>query len=187
VDEYLNTLHYYEKVKKVVRNFSREQKQQVFSDDIIFNDKNICIKVLWPTKKYKETNNDFNDNSMVLLITLLDSNKKVILMADAGIKAEKEIMNKYPDLKNVEIIKIGHHGNSSSSSQVFIDKMNPRIVINSTGPHILTLGTINLHTSSKVMKAWRRANNGNTKIYTTYEHGNIVFKYNPEDKSFLVK
>lgn len=184
-DKYLNTLHYNQKVRDVVKTFSPGQKQQVFSDDIIFQDENICMVVLWPTKNYKDINNDFNDNSMVILITLPKKNKNIILMADAGVKAEKEIMDKYPELKNVDIIKIGHHGNNSSSSQDFIDKMNPKIVINSTGPHLLGCGLINLHISSKVMKAWQKARNGDTKIYTTYKDGNIIITYDEKSNDFI--
>jgi competence protein ComEC len=106
-------------------------------------------------------------------------------MADAGVKAEKEIMEKYPGLKNVDIIKIGHHGHSSSSSQDFIDKMNPKVVINSTGPHLLSCGLINCHISSKIMKAWQKACNGDTKIYTTYKHGDIMITYDEKSNDFI--
>jgi len=186
-DKYLNTIFYNKKVRSVVNSFSKKQKKQVFSDDIIFSDENICVKVLWPTKDYKEENNDFNDNSMVILITLLDSNKNIILMGDAGIKAEKEIMNKYPELKDVDIIKIGHHGHCSSSSQDFIDKMNPKIVINSAGPHLLSAGLINFHTRKKVMQAWQRSRNGEAKVYTTYNHGDIVITYDPKKIDFIIQ
>ena len=106
-------------------------------------------------------------------------------MADAGVKAEKEIMDKYSELKNVDIIKIGHHGHSSSSSQDFINKMNPKIVINSTGPHLLGCGLINLHISSKVMKAWQKARNGDTKIYTTHKDGDIIITYDEKNNDFI--
>ncbi len=184
-DKYLNTLRYNKKVRDVVKTFSPGQKQQVFSADIIFQDKNICMQVLWPTKNYKDINNDFNDNSMVILITLQGKNKSVLLMADAGVKAEKEIMDKYPGLTNVDIIKIGHHGNNSSSSQDFIDKMNPKIVINSTGPHLLGCGLINCHISNKVMKAWQKARNGDTKIYTTHKDGDIIITYDEKSNDFI--
>lgn len=187
VDRYFNTFKYNKKVREVVKTFFQEQKQQVFSDDIILKDDNICMKVLWPTKDYKKINNDFNDNSMVLLITLLEKNKNIILMADAGVRVEKEIMKKYPELKDVDIIKIGHHGNSSASSQVFIDKMNPKIVINSTGPHLLSLGFMNFHTSRKVMNSWQRARNGEAKIYTTYKRGDISVIYDEKSNGFIIK
>ena len=62
--------------------------------------------------------NDPNNNSIVLLYT--NGNDKILLMGDA----EKEIEQKL-NIRDVDLLKVGHHGSHSSSSKPFIDKINP--------------------------------------------------------------
>ena len=62
--------------------------------------------------------NDPNNNSIVPLYT--NGNDKILLMGDA----EKEIEQKL-NIRDVDLLKVGHHGSHSSSSKPFIDKINP--------------------------------------------------------------
>ena len=62
--------------------------------------------------------NDPNNNSIVLLYT--NGNDKILLMGDV----EKEIEQKL-NIRDVDLLKVGHHGSHSSSSKPFIDKINP--------------------------------------------------------------
>lgn len=71
-----------------------------------------------------------NNNSSVLYFSFIDKN--FLFMGDAGIEIEKNIMNYY-SLLDVDIIKIGHHGSSSSSSYEFLKWVNPSQAIISVG------------------------------------------------------
>lgn len=71
-----------------------------------------------------------NDNSLVLYFEIL--NKKILLMGDAGVNVEKNILEEY-NIKNIDILKVGHHGSKTSSNQCFIDKINPKYSIISVG------------------------------------------------------
>ena len=165
------------------------EQKKVFFKDLIFDNsdnkafKPVKIEVLWPKIDYKNTNNDFNDNSMVLLITVC--NKKILLMADAGIAAEKEIINEYSNtdlFKNIEVIKIGHHGYDSSSSEEFVSNFNSlKYVINSTGPHALTCGCCNLHEKNYIINRWEKKCKN---ILTTEMNGDILLSYNENEDTF---
>lgn len=61
---------------------------------------------------------DPNNNSIVLLYT--NGNDKVLLMGDAEEEVEKNI-----NPGNVDLLKVGHHGSHSSSSESFINRVNP--------------------------------------------------------------
>ena len=185
VDKYLNTIFYKKKCFDIVKLIPKNRIKKIFSGDIIFEDENLKIDVLWPEKNYKYKNNDFNDNSIVLLISI--DKKKILIMSDTGIKAEKEIIKKYKNtkiFKNIEVIEIGHHGNNSSSSEEFVNLFKPKFIINSTGPHPLTCGLCNLHQRRKVIKKWKKRCK---KLLTTYNNGNIILKYNKKTKTFNLK
>ena len=71
-----------------------------------------------------------NDNSNVIYAEI---NKiKILLMGDAGIKVEKDIIGSY-DLKDIDILKVGHHGSKTSSSKEFINNVNPKYSLISVG------------------------------------------------------
>ncbi len=74
--------------------------------------------------------NNENDNSSVTYFEY--SGYKFLFMGDAGIDREKELMDNY-NLRNIDFLKVGHHGSSTSSSKDFIDTISPRISIISVG------------------------------------------------------
>jgi competence protein ComEC len=71
-----------------------------------------------------------NDYSLVLYTSI--NNKGIMLMGDAPTSIEKKIVNDYPKLK-VDILKLGHHGSSTSSSYEFLNTYKPKISIISCG------------------------------------------------------
>ncbi|MFA5762019.1 MAG: ComEC/Rec2 family competence protein [Bacilli bacterium] len=73
---------------------------------------------------------DDNDKSLVLNFSLL--NKKWLLMGDASIKIEDEIIKDYPNL-DIDYLKVGHHGSKTSTSESFIRKITPQEAIISVG------------------------------------------------------
>ena len=88
-------------------------------------------------------------------------------MGDAGVEREKEILQKY-SLKNINFLKVGHHGSDTSTSEEFIDRINPQIAIISVGknnryghPSIATLNNLS-----------------NSKIYRTDLNGTIKISLN---------
>ena len=73
---------------------------------------------------------DLNDWSIV---TKLEFGKTAFLLTgDAEEGAEEDILNTGANL-SATLLKAGHHGSSTSSSQMFIDAVNPEFVIVSVG------------------------------------------------------
>ena len=107
--------------------------------------------------------NNENSDSLVLLVII--DNYKLLFMGDASINTEKDIMNNY-DIGDVFILKVGHHGSKTSSSEEFINSVNPKYSIISVGknnkfghPNKEVLDTLN-----------------DSKIYRTDQDGSIMFK-----------
>ena len=51
-----------------------------------------------------------------------------MFMGDVGIEKEKDLLDQY-NLKNIDFLKVGHHGSNTSSSKYFIDKLNQNILL----------------------------------------------------------
>ena len=55
-----------------------------------------------------------------------------MFMGDASMTTEKEILDKY-NLPDIDVLKVGHHGSKTSSSEEFINEINPKYSIISVG------------------------------------------------------
>ena len=110
----------------------------------------------------KEYDNE-NDNSNVIYIEL--DGYKFMFMGDSGIEKEKDILDKY-NISDIDVLKVGHHGSNTSSSEEFINSINPKYSLISVGknnryghPNKEVLDTLN-----------------DSKIYRTDQDGSIMFK-----------
>ena len=127
-----------------------------------------CIKELNIDKnklyflQTKEYDNE-NDNSNVIYTEL--ASYKFMFMGDASSTTEKEILNKYK-LSDIDVLKVGHHGSKTSSSEEFIDEINPK-------HSIISVGKNNRygHPNKEALD-----NLNNSKIYRTDLDGSIMFK-----------
>ena len=127
-----------------------------------------CIKELDidDNKLYFLNNKDYgneNDNSSVIYTEL--NKYKFLFMGDASVEVEKDLIKKY-NLQDIDVLKVGHHGSRTSSSESFIDEINPKYSIISVGKNN-RYG----HPSDSVLD-----NLENSKIYRTDEDGSIMFK-----------
>lgn len=67
-----------------------------------------------------------NNNSIVMLINAGETS--FLMTGDAEKSVEKEIMEKYPNL-DIDILKVGHHGSSTSSYKQFVEQISPELGI----------------------------------------------------------
>lgn len=111
-----------------------------------------------------------NDNSMVFLVSIYDY--KILFTADASTYVEKDIISKY-DIPKVDILKVGHHGSDTSTSNELLELISPTYSVISVGKNNKyshpSLSTINL------------LNKNNSKIYRTDRDGSILFKLTKKD------
>ena len=94
-----------------------------------------CIKELNidDNKLYFLNNKDYgneNDNSSVIYTEL--NNYKFLFMRDAGVEVEEDLIEKYI-LQDIDVLKVWHHGSKTSSSNDFINDINPKYSIISVG------------------------------------------------------
>jgi hypothetical protein len=123
----------------------------------------IDIEVLNPSITYYS--DDLNQNSVALKVT--DGKVSFLLMGDAGIEAENDIMKAGYDV-NADVLKVGHHGSRTASGASFISAVSPSISIIEVGagndyghPHTETLERL-----QKVSKVYRTDLDGTITITT---------------------
>ena len=86
-------------------------------------------------------------------------------MGDAGVDVEEDLIEKY-NLQDIDVLKVGHHGSRTSSSEFFIDEINPKYGVISVGKNN-RYG----HPNDSVLE-----NLENSKIYRTDQDGSVMFK-----------
>lgn len=104
-----------------------------------------------------------NNNSSVIYTEL--NNYKFLFMGDAGIEKEKDILEKY-NLKDIDVLKVGHHRSKTSSSREFVDEVNPNYSIISVGKNN-RYG----HPNDSVLD-----NLEDSKMYRTDYDGSVMFE-----------
>lgn len=120
----------------------------------------VVLSLLWP---YMDSGlSGFNENSLV--IGLEYKGFRCLLMGDATIPVEKELLAKKKDLK-ADILKVGHHGHSDASSGEFLESVSPRIAIISVNKE-----NIRGYPSKNVIRDLEALG---IKVYRTDEDGGI--------------
>ena len=89
----------------------------------------LTITVLGPL--YDEnTYTDLNDTSLVLMVQY--GQRKFLFTGDMESYAEQQLVDSGVDLK-ADVLKVGHHGSYSSTSQAFLNKVDPEYGVISCG------------------------------------------------------
>ena len=70
-----------------------------------------------------------NDSSLVLSLQFID--KKFLFTGDASVKTEEKILEKYN--VDCDILKVGHHGSNTSTSEKFLKAVSPDEAVISCG------------------------------------------------------
>lgn len=131
-----------------------------------------CIKELNIDKnklyflQTKEYNNE-NDNSNVIYTEI--EGYRFLFMGDAGVLKEKDILDTY-DISKIDVLKVGHHGSRTSTSELFLKRINPQIALISAGRD----NKFN-HPHNEVLKL---LNKYKVKVFSTKEFGSITIDLN---------
>jgi competence protein ComEC len=123
----------------------------------------VTIEVLNPSESLFA---DSDDNSVVLRVC--SGQVSFLLTADIGEETEDELMKCRASLAST-VLKVGHHGSSTSSSQGFLAAVDPQIAVISVGADN-TFG----HPSEEVIERLEEEIGGDN-IYRTDENGTIEF------------
>lgn len=119
--------------------------------------------ILAPNGNYDEPNNA----SIALLLE--NGENSFLFSGDAEEEAEEDIVSNGMNI-SADVYQVGHHGSKTSSSQVFLDAINPSYAVISCGednsyghPHAQTLNALR---------------SMNVKVFRTDEQGSIVAEAN---------
>lgn len=127
--------------------------------DVITSD-HLSFECLYPyeNKRYSDVE---NENSLVLNLEV--NNCSVLFTGDVEEENELWIVNN-KDIKNIDILKVPHHGSNTSSSEEFLVKLNPKVAIVSVGDNLFG------HPSDIVKIRYK---NLNIPFYSTKKYGMI--------------
>lgn len=146
---------------------------QVEAGDTVKIDKDIYFDILWPENDNTIIKNPLNNNSIVAKLKY--KNTSILFTGDIEEEAEKEIINKYVGNElSATILKVAHHGSNTSSSEEFIEKVQPQI-------SLIGVGINNKfgHPNDKVIE---RLTIYGSKVYRTDIHGEITLKISKKGK-----
>ncbi len=122
------------------------------------------IRVLAPSADYQQGETPQNDDSLVLEITY--GHRSVLLTGDAERPVEDDMLEN-GQLHPVALLKVGHHGSRTSSSEEFLDQVRPQFAFISDGymnqfhhPHPDVLKRLAEHHSA---------------VFRTDQHGLVTF------------
>lgn len=106
-----------------------------------------------------------NLNNYSIVTKLKFGNNSFIFTGDAESLSEGEILKKQLDISS-DVLKVGHHGSRTSTTQNFLNKVNPKYAVISVGK-----GNSYKHPNQEILN---RLKSKNVKVYRTDENGTVV-------------
>lgn len=82
--------------------------------------------------KWVDNTGEYSDNNSSIVLQMNYKNKKYLFTGDMETKVEEELIRK-EKLEKIDTLKVSHHGSNSSTSDKFLNEINPKIVIISSG------------------------------------------------------
>lgn len=128
------------------------------------------INVIGPINEPDENKNNY---STVLKVSFGEMD--IIMTGDAEKKVEQDIIESGINL-DAEILKVGHHGSDTSTSEAFLDAISPDYALIST-----EVGNKYDHPIKVTMDNLKSRN---IEVYRTDENGTVVAHITTEDVSF---
>lgn len=84
----------------------------------------VSFSILWPEKN--ATGKDVNEEAMVMELSFGEF--QMLFTGDIGADTEKKLLAS-GILKDVDCLKVGHHGSRYSTTEAFLEKIKPELAI----------------------------------------------------------
>lgn len=139
--------------------------------NIVKVDDSISFECIYPTKDILIDSDDYNNNSLVLYMDY--NNSKFLFTGDIEKEAEDRIIKDYKKL-DTDILKVAHHGSKTSSTQNFVDMVQPKVAVISSGKN-----NYYGHPHKEVLDRYKNIN-----IYNTADDGAILIK--PKNNKLII-
>jgi len=135
---------------------------------------NCDLEILYPRQAiYGQGIDNLNNSSIAS--RLICEGTKILLMGDAEREEEKELLATNIDL-STDILKVGHHGSDTASSQEFLDKVQPKYAVIEVGENNFGLPSL------RVIKRLERSG---AVVYRTDQNGAIKVKKDSQNVIIL--
>ena len=156
----------YQRFKEIVKD-KKINVMVVGQGDKLKIEKDLYFDIIWPNNSKLITENVLNNNSIVC--KLYYKNFSMLFTGDIEETSEKQILQVYRNNLSVlksTILKVGHHGSKTSSTQDFVNAVNPKIALIGVGENN-KFG----HPNEGVLE---RLENLGIQIYRTDKNGEIM-------------
>lgn len=128
------------------------------------------MKIIGPITEFED---NINNYSIVLKVSF--GQMDIVMTGDAETQVEEEILASLENI-DAEILKVGHHGSDTSTSEEFLDAISPEYALISAG-----LGNKHEHPTQIVME---RLEERNIEVYRTDECGTVTLTITSNDVTF---
>jgi competence protein ComEC len=124
----------------------------------------VRLLILGPDSVTASTATDANEASVVILAEYRGA--RLMLTGDAERDEEWRIVERFGGRLRADVLKVGHHGSATSSSDIFLDEVRPRVALVSVGA-----GNRYGHPSPEVLAAFGARG---VQVLRTDREGSIV-------------
>lgn len=139
-----------------------ELEEKYFVNEIVLKGKDIKDNIIQlDYLDFNQESEDDNDMSLVYQLTIFS--KQFLFMGDLSVNGERKLIQHYPYLK-ADILKVGHHGSNTSTSDDFLKQIQCQIALIGVGKN--NYG----HPSTEVLD---RLNDYFIEVFDTYSKGDI--------------
>ena len=144
--------------------------KNVFSGEVLKIDENLRFYVLGPMVKEAKPS---SPNNYSVAVKVVYGDRSVLLTGDAEKGQETELANIYGDFLKSNLYKMGHHGSRTSSTETFLNEVNPEI-------SVASLAFRNRFRHPNLDAVTRTSNYSKENYYTSLE-GAVVIETNGKD------
>lgn len=156
-DDIVPTTRVYEKYLTAIADKGLTITSAVVGD--VYDLGNAQLEIVAPNS---DDYSDLNDISVVTILTHGDN--KFIFTGDASKRSEKEMLQNGL-LEDVDVLKVGHHGSDTATTQEFLDAITPEIAVIMCG--------VNNKYGHPCEETMDKLYDANIEVYRTDEEGTI--------------
>jgi competence protein ComEC len=91
----------------------------------------VLLRVLGPDSTWMASHTNANDASVVLMVQ--HGRVRMLLTGDAEAAEEAWMVERWGDALSAQVLKVGHHGSRTSTTEAFLDRVAPEIALVSVG------------------------------------------------------
>lgn len=146
--------------KKFLKTVQKQGKKITAAKDESFRFGNADVELFTPKQQHSDLNN------ISTLVKISHGDNSFLITGDCGKEEEKDFLQQKTDL-SAKVLKVGHHGSRTSSSDAFLKAVNPYYAVISCGK-----GNDYGHPHEQAVK---RIKKYASHYYCTMDCGSIVF------------